>query len=402
MTLTLLGDVFLGMSLTFIADKMGRRHVLIIGSVMMCTGGFAFAISENFIILLLAAIFGVISVTGGDFGPFRAIEESILSQLASKETRSDVLAWYVTTSTLGSAIGSELSGQAIHILVGYGWSHVDAYHMLFWTYFAMGIINAVLVLCLSKNCELQASKEEEAYSMVAQEDQDDSSENEEGDDAQHVTEPGHEQNKRKSWREWLFSRLSRVSQETRAVMYKLWTLLAVDSLADGMVPYSLTNYYMEQKFHPSNATLGNLTSVAYFLGAASSVFAGPIARKIGLVNTMVFTHIPSSAAVLAFPIPTRLWATSALLFLRAGLNNMDQAPRSALIAAIVKPQERTAVLGITTMIRTVASMLGPTLTGLLAGSDEFGAAFVAAGTFRLAYDVGLYVLFKNIEPQATS
>ncbi|KAI7247150.1 MFS general substrate transporter [Hortaea werneckii] len=180
-------------------------------------------------------------------------------------------------------------------------------------------------------------------------------------------------------------------------MYKLWPLLAVDSLADGMVPYPLTNYYVDNKFHPAKSTLGDVTAVAFFLGAISSVFAGPLARKIGLINTMVFTHIPSSAAVLTFPAPGSLWLTVVLLLVRAGLNNMDQAPRSAFIAAVVKPEERTAVMGITSTLKTLAAMAGPSLTGLLAGGDRFWIAFVAAGALRLAYDIGLYVLFINMK-----
>lgn len=180
-------------------------------------------------------------------------------------------------------------------------------------------------------------------------------------------------------------------------MYKLWFLLFVDSLADGMVPYSLTNYYMDDKFHPSKSTLGDIQSIAYFLGAIGSAFAGPLARRLGLINTMVFTHVPSSAAVLVFAIPNTFWMTASLLLIRAGLNNMDQAPRSAFIAAVVKPEERTAVMGITSMLRTVAAMGGPTLTGFLASNKKFWIAFVVAGVCRLAYDFGLYAMFVNMK-----
>lgn len=180
-------------------------------------------------------------------------------------------------------------------------------------------------------------------------------------------------------------------------MFKLWFLLAVDSTADGMVPYSMTNYFMDVKFHPEKSTLGDVQSVAYLLGALSAVFAGPLARKIGLINTMVFTHTPSSAAVLLFPFPPVFWLTAILLFVRSGLNNMDQAPRTAFIAAVVKPEELTAVMGITGLVRTLASMAGPTITGLLAANDQFWIAYVAAGACRLAYDFGLYAMFVNMD-----
>lgn len=192
-------------------------------------------------------------------------------------------------------------------------------------------------------------------------------------------------------------RFSQLSPGTLKIMIKLWILLAIDSLADGMVPYSLTNYYMDDKFSPRKSTLGDVNSVAYVLGAISTVFSGPLARKIGLVNSMVFTHLPSSAAVLIFPLPPYLWLTVILLFIRAGLNNMDQPPRSAFIAGVVRPDERTAAMGITTIVRTLAATTGPTVTGILAGQDNFWIAFIMAGTCRIAYDIGLYVLFVNVK-----
>ncbi|KAK3679241.1 hypothetical protein LTR78_000802 [Recurvomyces mirabilis] len=397
MTLTLLGDVVLGLGLTLIADRFGRRRILFGGSFLMVLSGAAFAIFENFWILLFAAVVGVVSATGGDFGPFRAIEESILSQLTMPGTRADVLAWYVTLSTVGSAVGSEASGRIVNALLEReGWGLVDAYHALFWLFTAMGIVNAVLVLPLTEACELQ--KEEQAYVQVAQ-DERGSMELEQGPRDQTTQQPADLQTAEMSgsWWKKLTSSFSNISPSTRSVMYKLWTLLAVDSIADGMVPYSLTNYYIDQMFHPSLALLGDVTSAAYFLGAISAVFAGPLARKIGLINTMVFTHIPSSAAVLMFGLPNNLVMVVILLLIRAGLNNMDQAPRSAFIVAVVKSEERTAVMGITNLLRTLAAMTGPSITGFLAGSNKFWVAFLVAGAFRLAYDLGLWVMFRNLE-----
>ncbi|KAI1777513.1 MFS general substrate transporter [Hypoxylon cercidicola] len=393
MTLTLLGDVILGTFITLVADRVGRRKVLVGGSVLMVLSGIIFAIFENFWILLFAAVVGVISVTGGDFGPFRSIEESMLSQITTPATRADVLAWYVTTALFGSSLGSELSGRVLHFLQSKDdWSEIDSYHGLFWIYTGMGLVNVVLVLLLTDSCELPSSKE--TYTQLPQE-ENVSSINVGAEDR--IEPPEVSGNWFMRVPRWLFDRLAQISAPTRSVMYKLWFLLAVDSLADGMVPYSLTNYYMDQKFHPSKSTLGDITSIGYFLGAISASFAGPLARKIGLINTMVFTHVPSSAAVLIFPLPSFLWMTAGLLLVRAGLNNMDQAPRAAFIAAVVKPEERTAVMGITTTIRTLAAMTGPTVTGALAASDRFWIAFVVAGSCRLSYDFGLYAMFVNMK-----
>lgn len=324
------------------------------------------------------------------------VSRSVISQLTTSSTRADVLSWYVATSTLGSSLGSEVSGRVVQVLQDReGWNAVDAYHTLFLIYTAMGIVNAVLVLLMTDACELRVT--EKTYSSLAQ-DEDDGAQ---GSYRAEPTEPSRSAIEPRGWYEktklWLTDHLVAISAPTRSIMYKLWFLLAVDSLADGMVPYSLTNYYMDIKFHPSKATLGDLTSVSYFIGAISSTFAGPLARKIGLINTMVFTHVPSSAAVLLFPFPPVFWMTAGLLLLRTGLNPMDQAPRSAFIAAVVKPEERTAVMGITGMARTLASMAGPSVTGILAAREQFWIAFVAAGAFRLAYDFGLWALFVNMK-----
>jgi MFS-type transporter involved in bile tolerance (Atg22 family) len=195
---------------------------------------------------------------------------------------------------------------------------------------------------------------------------------------------------------------SQISKSTRSVMFKLWILLAVDSLADGMTPYSLRNYYVDQKFHVSKATLGDITSASQFLCAVGAVFAGPLAKRIGLINTMVFTHLPSSIASAFIPLPSSVGWTVGLLLFMAALNSMDQAPRTAFIAAVVKPEERTAVMGITSMLRTLSSSMGPSITGFLAGSDNFWVAFLVTGICRIVYDVGLWILFVNVKVEKTA
>ncbi|KAN0116703.1 MFS general substrate transporter [Hyaloscypha variabilis] len=392
MTLTLLGDVLLSVLLTLVADRLGRRKILFAGSFLMVLSGIAFALFENFWILLFAAVVGVISATGSDFGPFRAIEESTLSHLTTPKTRPDVLAWYITTASIGSALGVELTGRVVHYLQhSDGWTIVDAYHTVFWIYSAMGGVNMILTLLLSKKCEVnnevKAEREEDEAGVLLDDTEERDSEETAAPSPTVISEPPNPEKK---------SRFAQISQATRSVMYKLWFLLIVDSLADGMVGYSLTTYYMDKKFDLRKSTLGDITSISYVLSSCSTVFAGPLSRRLGLINTMVFTHLPSSAAVLLFPLPSSIFFTVALFFVRTGLNNMDQAPRSAFIAAVVKPEERTAVMGITSMLRTLAATAGPSVTGILAGNDRFWIAFVAAGALRIAYDLGLWAMFVNM------
>lgn len=390
MTLTLAGDVVLSLLLTLVADKVGRRRTLFAGSVLMILSGATFALCENYWVLLLAAVVGVISASGGDFGPFRAIEESTVSELTTPTTRADVLVWYVTMSSLGSSVGTACTGRAIEWLhKSQSWSLLDAYHATFWLYVVMGTSNMLASLLLSAKCELKKDAAVPADPTIEAEPLiDESGSDDDGNEAMQdrKTAPG----ARATW-------VAQISPQTRNIMLALWFLLMVDSLADGMVSMPLTTYYMDQKFHLPKSRLGDIVSTGYLLASCSTIFAGPLSRHIGLVNTMVFTHIPSSTAVLLFPFPRSVALTFGLLLLRLGLNNMDQAPRAALIAAVVKPEERTAVMGITGMLRTLASTVGPSVTGVLSGSDRFWIAFVVAGALRLAYDIGLFAMFINIE-----
>lgn len=415
MTLTLAGDVILSLLLALVADQVGRRRILFMGGLLMVLSGTVFAFFNTYWVLLLAAIIGVVSATGGDFGPFRSIEESTLSHLTTPSTRSDVLSWYVTTSSLGSAIGTEISGRVVALLRRSGERSVTSvYHSMFWIYVIMGFLTMVFSYMMSGRCEISPTSQGQEQGTMASEpllnEEDEADKSDDEDDQFHTDETEISNNSLpNSEPARAFSRfgklgkilqgsgLAQISRESRPVVYKLWFLLTVDSLADGMVSYALTNYYLARKFKLAESLLGDIMSISYFLMAISTIFAGPLARRLGLINTMVFTHIPSSAAVLLFPIPQSIPLTIVLLFIRTGLNNMDQAPRAAFIAAVVKPAERTAVMGITGTLRTLASTVGPSLTGWLAGTDRFWIAFVIAGILRLGYDFGLFFMFVGMK-----
>ncbi|TLD35604.1 MFS general substrate transporter [Venturia nashicola] len=387
MTLTLLGDVLLSVFLTLIADRFGRRRILFAGSLLMVVSGAAFAFFENFWILLLAAVVGVISATGGDCGPFRAIEESILSGLTTSKTRNDVLAWYVTSSGMATSMGSELAGRMVHYLQGReGWTLIDSYHAVFWVLIAMGLVNMLLTCMLSDACEAKPAPAPTEEDEILLHDRNSIDGEEEISLQTQSQKPAKKP-----------SRLQQISPQTRAVMYKVWALLALDSFADGMTPYTLKNYYLDQKFKLPKSALGDITAVSQWICAFVAIFASPIARRIGLINTMVFTHLPSSLAIGFVPLPRSVGWTSALLMVNAALNSLDQAPRAAFIAAVVKSEERTAVMGITSMLRTLAQSTGPTATGILSGNSNFWIAFVAASTLRIIYDVGLFVMFVNMK-----
>lgn len=398
MTLTLLGDVALSLGLTLVADAAGRRRILLLGCLGMVVAGAAFATSSNYWVLLAAAVVGVISVSGNEIGPFRAVEESVLAGLVGEEGRSDVFAWYVVAGTLGSAAGTAGAGQLVEGLKSRGWEELQAFRAVFCLYGAVGVVKSVATSLLSSRCEVNRSAN--AYQPVGAKQSaptaaTDETE-EDGDDGpgqSNVSERHPPQPKPKLG-------FAQLSSKTRWTLLRLCALFAVDSLASGMVPYSLINFYMDRKFHMPKSTLGDIMSVVWIMASIGNVFASAISKRIGLVKTMVFTHLPSAIFLALLPAPSVVWLTVVLLVARGILASMDQAPRSAFLSKVVAPEERTAVMGIVNVVKTLSQSGGPTVTGILAGSDRFWIAFMVAGSMKASYDLGLLTFFLKVERQA--
>ncbi|KKY39892.1 putative major facilitator superfamily transporter [Diaporthe ampelina] len=400
MTLTLLGDVALSLGLTLVADAAGRRRILLFGCLGMVLAGAAFAISSNYWVLLVAAVVGVISVSGNEIGPFRAVEESVLAGLVGEDGRSDVFAWYVVAGTLGSAAGTAGAGQLVEGLKGRGWTELQAFRAVFCLYGAVGIVKGVATTLLSSRCEVDGSANANAYQPVGAKQSrpttaSDETE-EDGDDGPAQSSLDGRpppQSKPKLG-------FAQLSNKTRWTLLRLCALFAIDSLASGMVPYSLINFYMDRKFHMPKSTLGDIMSVVWVMASIGNVFASAISKRIGLVKTMVFTHLPSAIFLALLPAPKVVWLSVILLVARGILASMDQAPRSAFLSKVVAAEERTAVMGIVNVVKTLSQSGGPTVTGILAGSDRFWIAFVVAGSMKASYDLGLLTFFLKVEKQA--
>jgi MFS family permease len=389
-TMTLLGDVLLSLVLTLVADGLGRRRILFAGSALMVLSGAAFALSENYWVLLAAAVLGVISPSGSEIGPFRAVEESTLSHLTVPETRAEVLTWYIVTATVGTSAGLVFCGNLVDKLQSKGWTAKESYHVLFWIYSACGVANMILTLFLSRKCEADSHSSQQKYQQVPQEEEQETRSSAQTHDRRPSTIPLIASQKKKS-------KFAQISKESRPVLYKLCTIMSLDSLASGMAAYSLINLYLDRKFGLPKGKLGDIMSVTWFISAFMNMWAGAIAKRIGLIKTMVFTHLPSAIFLGLLPAPTSLGPTIALLFARASLNSMDQAPRSAFIAAVVKPEERTAVMGIVNVLKILAQSAGPSITGVLASKGLFWLAFAMAGGLKVSYDLGLLAMFVNTQ-----
>ncbi|KAK3642992.1 hypothetical protein LTR56_008861 [Elasticomyces elasticus] len=383
MTLTLVGDVAISLALTAVADSLGRRRILILGALLMTFSGIVFATVSNYWILLVAAVVGVISPSGNEIGPFRAIEESTIAHLSEASRRSDVFAWYVVFGTLGTASGALTCGWTTQALQTGGWSELSSFRAVFWVYAVVGLLKAGASMYLSSACELNRP------ATAPQESSTELDEHEaflaDGNTAA-AQPPG------KASISWFGARLS---PKSRATLLRLSALFFVDSLASGMVPNSLVAFFMTRKFGVPEGKLGTILAAAAFVSSIGNVLASSVAKRIGLVRTMVFTHLPSAIFLALFPLPTSLVVATTLLVLRASLASMDQAPRSAFLSAVVLPGERTEVMGIVNTVKTMSQSSGPLITGTLAGSDHFWVAFVVAGALKASYDVGMLSMFVN-------
>lgn len=395
MTFTLLGDVALSLLLTLIADAAGRRRILLLGCVCMALAGGVFATASNYWLLLLAAVVGVISVSGNEIGPFRAVEESVLAGLVDERGRSDVFAWYVVLGTLGSAFGLAGTGWLVEGLKGRGWTELETFRVVFWMYGGLGVVKAVVTRFLSTKCEVNDDKE--GYVPVARQETDPAAADEDEDENDAAQRPARPAAKPVSKPKMGFASLS---TKTRWTLLRLCALFAVDSLASGMVPYSLINFYLDRKFHMPKNSLGDIMSVVWIMSSIGNIFASAISKRIGLIKTMVFTHLPSAIFLGLLPAANTVWLTIFLLVARGTLASMDQAPRSAFLSKVVAADERTAVMGVVNVVKTLSQSGGPTLTGVLAGDQRFWIAFVVAGALKSSYDLGLMTFFLKLERQA--
>lgn len=229
MTLTLLGDVIVSLLLTLVADNLGRRRTLFLGAVSMAISGAVFASTSNYVALLVAAIIGVISPSGNEIGPFRAVEESTLAHLVPEEKRSDVYTWYVVLAVLGTSSGLAIGGVAIDQLQGKeGWSDLDAYRAVFWIYTAVGCLKAIMTLFLSRKCEHNDWREEPEVAGEAEPLLDNNGIVSEDND---LTQDSRQNKPAKK----LWHSVGAISKPSRVVLAKLCSLFFLDSLGSGMV-----------------------------------------------------------------------------------------------------------------------------------------------------------------------
>ncbi|KAL7790788.1 major facilitator superfamily domain-containing protein [Trichoderma ceciliae] len=391
MTLTLVGDVCISFGLTLVADGLGRKAILAVGAVMMVGSGIVFALCESYWALLAAAIFGVISPSGNEIGPFRAIEESVVAHLTEPASRSDVYAWYSLLGTAGTAFGLMTGGWVVqYVSTSLQWELLEAYRLIFFGYAVVGLVKLALALLLSSAVEADGKVATAASEAGSTE-------------IAPLLGNGNEHsqaNKQQRGRGRLAALLPNISKEGYAITTSLCIFFVLDAFASGLASMSWVTYFFRWRYGIEEGKLGSIFFVTSITSALSMLVASSLAKRFGNIRTMVFTHLPSSMFLSLIPVFPDVRLSLLFLWLRASTQSMDVAPRSAFLAAVIKPSERTAIMGVINVAKTVGASLGPFLTGTLADHGLFWVAFVTAGCLKASYDLGMLAVFRNHERHA--
>jgi MFS family permease len=349
-TATLLGSGLLTLAVGLRAYRFHYRALLLAATALMAATGFGFAILTSFWPLLVIAFVGTLNPSSGDVSVFLPLEHAVLSRVVDDRGRTAVFARYSLVGALLAALGSLAAGVPALLVARFGLGGVAALQCMFALYALTAIPVALVYRSLPHSL---------------------------GADAKRAPAP---------------------LTVSKARVYTLAALFSVDAFGGGLVVQSMVALWLFQRY---GLTLGEAGTIFFWTGvltAGSFLVAVRIANRIGLVNTMVFTHLPSSLCLVLIPFAGDLGTALALLFVRAALSQMDVPTRSSYVMAIVQPEERPAAASITSVPRSLASAVSPLLAGYLLGISTFGWPLVAAGGVKIAYDLALLAMFRKVRP----
>ena len=353
LTLTLVGDTAISLWLTTTADRLGRRRTLLLGSLLMILAGIAFIATDDLTVLVLAATIGVISPGGNEIGPFLSVEQAALAHIVRDDRYTQLFAWYNFAGSIATAVGALAGGWLTTAAQHFGLQGAAAYRPALLAYAGIGAALLGGFALLSPAIEVGARAAPATKTVLG----------------------------------------LHVSRET---VLKLSLLFGLDAFGGGFVIQSVIAYWFHRRFHLEPAMLGTIYLFANLFAGASALAAGWLARRIGLVNTMVFTHLPSNVLLLLVPLmPTAPWAVAVLL-LRFSISQMDVPTRQAYTMAVVHSDERSAAAGVTAVARSVGASLSPMLATVFVTSVALTSMpFFLAGGLKIVYDVLLYRAFAN-------
>jgi MFS family permease len=361
LTLTLIGDTLISLWITTNADRVGRRRMLIVGALLMVFAGVLFAVTRNFAFLVIAATIGVISPSGYEVGPFLSIEQAALSQIVPGKNRTKIFAWYNLVGSFATALGALAGGSLVQGFMDSGMSALGSYRVIVIGYAAIGAMMGGLFTRLSHAVEVSGVNGSTPSTSA-------------------------------------FKKRFGLHR-SRGVVFKLSALFSIDAFAGGFVLQSILAYWFHVRFNVQPALLGSIFFGANILAGVSSLTAAWVASKIGLIRTMVFTHIPSNILLILVPLMPNLPLAIGVLLLRFSISQMDVPTRQSYTMAVVAPDERSAAAGITGIARTTGASLSPVVTGpLLANAALLSLPFFLSGGLKIIYDLLLYRNFKSIKP----
>ena len=326
----------------------------------MLFAGALFAVTDRVALLLIAAIIGVISPSGYEVGPFLPVEQAALSQIAPDALRTQTFAWYNLVGSFATAAGALCGGGLTQLLQQVGVASLNSYRTVVVLYGVIGVLLALLFTRLSPLVEAVHSDNPKTRSPFG-------------------------------------------LHRSRGVVLKLSTLFGLDAFAGGFVVQSLVAYWFHVRFGVDPAALGGIFFGANILAGISALAAAWIAARIGLVNTMVFTHLPSNLLLMLVPLMPNLPAATFVLFVRFSISQMDVPARQSYTMAIVAPDERSAAAGVTGIARSIGAAVSPALAGAFLSNPAFFAApFFVAGGLKVVYDLLLYRAFASRQRTQTA
>jgi MFS family permease len=364
-TVSLVGDFFGTYLIALHADRWGRRRTLAVLAGLMALTGLIFGLLSVYPVLLIAGFFGTLGTSASETAPFLPIEQAILPQIVSADRRTAAFAKYNLGASFAGAVGA-LSAGLPDLLTKLGVGLSSGVRLMFGLYVIAALMAGVLAMRLSSAVEAPVATESRAGGRAGESER--------------------------------TSRLLFNLGRSRSVVLRLAALFSVDALAGGLVVQSLVALYLHLRFGIPLGPLGVLFFAANTLSALSFLAAAPLARRVGLLNTMVFTHLPSNALLALVALMPTFPFAAAVLLLRQLLSQMDVPTRQAYTMALVAPEERTAAAGVTSLARSAGSAASPVLSGaLLQGTSlTLGLPFILAGALKSAYDISLWRIFRRM------
>ncbi len=353
LTATLAGSAALTLAFSLIADRYGRRRMLVISAALMAAAGAAFAATTRYPLLIFASLTGTIGATSGEVGPFLSLEQAVLPQTADARHRTTLFGVYNTAGAVAGAVGALFAATPAAAQRWMGWEPTMALRAMFILYAALGVCVLLLLANLSAAVELPVDERDHG-------------------------------------RPWLGA--------SRGIVLRLSALFGLDSLAGGFVVQSLIAYWLHVRWGAGPAVLGPVFLGIGLLQAASFLAAPKLAARIGLIKTMVFTHLPSNVLLMLVPAaPTLSWAI-VLLLARHTLSQMDVPTRQSYTMAVVAPADRTTAAAATNVTRNVAQAITPVLSGFAMQTVALGLPFVLGGGLKIVYDLLLFAMFRHVRP----